>query len=85
MDVTNINFTKTETALLDLFGDGQLHSVDELLDVVRTALDDDQVSRKNLQDHISNIRTKISPMGMEIVNTIKYRRLYYRQMRRITD
>lgn len=85
MDVTNINFTETETALLDMFGDGQLHSVDELLQLVRKTLNDDQVSRKNLQDHISNIRVKISPMGLEIINTIRHRRLYYRQMRRISD
>lgn len=60
LDMTK--FTKTEKRVLELLMDGNIHSVDEILD---SCFEDSFVCTvRNLRPHIYNIRAKVSPSGL---------------------
>lgn len=68
-------FTATEKRLMKVLSDHLPHRPRELL----ACLNDPQFSRLiNVQDHLSNIRTKIRPHGHEIVCEIYNRTVHYR-------
>lgn len=72
-----INFTPVEERLLKVFSDGLPHDRDELLG----CLGDTEATFQNVQNHISNLRKKLSQRGQTILCEVRSRRYYYRHIR----
>lgn len=68
-----IHFTPIERKIMVALSDGKSHDNESLLPLI-----DSQATDHNLQDHISRIRDKIRPLGLEIVCEFKNRRTQYR-------
>ena len=56
-------YTPTETRLMTVLGDGLRHTREEL----RTCIDDELAGPTALQAHISNMRKKLNPGGLDII------------------
>lgn len=74
-------YTPTEQRMLDLLGDGQPHRREEL----HACLYDDLSVCSNIQPHLSRIRRKIRPRGLEIVCELLSRRICYRLVRLVVS
>ena len=75
MSFETVNFTQIEHRLLQLTGDGKVHSVEEMLACI-----DQFADRKTLSFHIANLRKKLEPLGQDVIaqsfgTYIKYRRI----------
>lgn len=77
-------FTKTQQIIIDMLSDGKPHFI---TDLIRAC--DGQAKLSAVQMHISNIRSKIRPKGMDIVclneGNMQYRRKRYQMVRLLSD
>ncbi|MCK9569344.1 hypothetical protein M0R72_10440 [Candidatus Pacearchaeota archaeon] len=71
-------FTPTQIVLLRILNDGLPHLRNELTCALMTP---DDTSRVNLNNHISDIRKKLRPMGHDIICELWNRRIAYRHVR----
>lgn len=78
--MTNNSFTKTQTAILAVLADGQLHTREEL----HACLPDELSGASAVRFHVSNIRKSLRPKGQDIICQLKNRRIFYRHVRLLT-
>jgi len=71
----DVQFTKTQQALLSTLADGRPHLRSELLSLIP-----DDLSIHSLNNHIKNIRMKLRPHGHDIVCELLNRRISYRHV-----
>ncbi|MGL6095037.1 MAG: hypothetical protein ACRC7O_04455 [Fimbriiglobus sp.] len=69
-------FTETEKRVLAVLRDGKPHGKQELMNAV-----DEEADMSNVHKHLHCIRTKIRPIGQDIVAQLLYRKIYYRHVR----
>jgi hypothetical protein len=70
-------YTPSQQRLIDVLSDGLPHDREEL----RQALGDDQLTNKNLSDHIILLRRVVRPRGEEIVCELWDGSPHYRHVR----
>jgi hypothetical protein len=63
--------------LLEVLGDGQPHTYEELF----TCFDDEMTEKRNLSLHISAMREQLRDLGQDIVCVVFNRRYYYQRVR----
>lgn len=73
----DLTFTDAETKILTLLSDGEMHSMDELMQVFSY----ENLEKTTIRHYISKLRKKLVPRGQQILNTTHYRRVYYQQVR----
>lgn len=82
--MANNDFTKTQQVLVDQLSDGRPHSITDLVRVCHG-----QAKLTAVQMHISNIRKKLRPKGVDIVclneGNMQYRRKRYQMVRLMGD
>lgn len=61
--MSEVNYTPMQRKIMDVLGDGEPHSVTELLD----HLDDPYLDRRVLKVHISLLRKKLKDDGHDVV------------------
>ena len=71
------SYTPIERKLLDVLADGQPHTRDELM----KAHGDIIVARQAIQGHLSRIRKRLRPQGLDILCVLRHRRIHYQQVR----
>jgi hypothetical protein len=71
-------FTPTQIVILKLLNDGKPHLREELFSALTVP---DITNRLYLNQHISDLRKRLRPMGHEIVCEILNRRISYRHVR----
>lgn len=70
-------WTRTEERILALLSDGVPHTRKE----IHQLLWDDRGPLANIQQHLSNMRKRLRPVGKEIVCELVNRRICYRMVR----
>jgi len=73
-------FTDTESRLWEILKDGEPHTLDELKKAV-----DEYCSTNNLRTHLSNMRKRLEPIGLNVIWQYKSRRPFIRLMRRVSN
>lgn len=74
------NHTPTEEAILNVLSDGMPHTREEL----HTCLPDPLSAISAIQPHISHLRSKLVPIGHDIVCEFRDRQYMYRWIRLLT-
>ena len=74
-------FTPTEKRILTVLSDGQAHRREEL----HKCLPDELAALEAIQPHISRLRKKLSPVGEDIICTLKARQIHYQHVRLISS
>lgn len=71
------HFTPTERKIIHLLSDGRRHLNIEVARVV----DPEVLSTKGLKMHFKNLRSKLNPIGQEIVCIRYFGKYYYQHVR----
>lgn len=74
-----MNLTPTERKIMDLLGDGERHTRQELRDVI-----DPYIEFTTVQAHVSNIRKKL-PRGYNIVCVMWGGSIHYQYVRHVKN
>ena len=70
-------FTPTEQRIMDLLDDGLPHRREEL----HRCLSDELAALSAIQPHLSRLRRRLNPKGIDILCILKDRTLHYQKIR----
>jgi DNA-binding transcriptional ArsR family regulator len=75
-------YTPTQKRILAILADGNMHLKEELYCCI-----DDELANKDgtLRFHMSKLRLKLRPQGLDVICQYHYKRYYYRQVRLISS
>lgn len=80
---TGSEFTATEQRIMDVLADGEIHSREELQECC-PGNSYGSNGPKAFQMHLSNIRKKINPKGLDVICQLQLRKSWFRLVRLVS-